>query len=290
MKQMRFLPQLLTASLIGMAASNTGLSAPAATEAPKAREASVTLNATPVTPALRCLGQSPSLNGLPRLAVGRIGDLTGKVDFDTGAKITQGASLFAITALGYAGVPVVERLDNSVAEIELNYARQKLLSDTPERAGQSGDNFRPVLAGQIAGSRYYIVGGITELNYNIRSDGYDAAVGALGLPGAQGQLSARTYVLNIAVDLRLVNTQTQQVVDTVSFQKQVIGVTNDRRLSGGSEDIGLLLQGGNSRQEPVQMAVRELIERSVYKLIAPLWAPAASESCLTTAGLKATQP
>lgn len=252
--------------------------------------AAVTLNETPVTPALRCLAHRPSLNGLPRLAVGRIGDLTGKVDFDTGAKITQGASLFAVSALGYAGVPVVERLDNSVAEIELNYARQKLLSDTPERAGQSGDNFRPILAGQIAGSRYYIVGGITELNYNIRSDGYDAAIGSQALPGAQGQISGRTYVLNVAVDLRLVNTQTQQVVDTVTFQKQVIGVTNDRRLNGGSEDIGVLLQGGNSRQEPLQMAVRELVERSVYHLIAPLWTAADGRACLSEAGLKVVHP
>ncbi|ADU12897.1 holdfast anchoring protein HfaB [Asticcacaulis excentricus] len=253
-------------------------------------QAEVTLNETPVTPALRCLARRPSLNGLPRLAVGRIGDLTGKIDFDTGAKITQGASLFAVSALGYAGVPVVERLDNSVAEIELNYARQKLLSDTPERAGQSGDNFRPILAGQIAGSRYYIVGGITELNYNIRSDGYDAAIGSQALPGAQGQISGRTYVLNVAVDLRLVNTQTQQVVDTVTFQKQVIGVTNDRRLTGGSEDIGLLLQGGNSRQEPLQMSVRELVERSVYHLIAPLWTATDARACLSGSGLKAVQP
>ncbi len=253
-------------------------------------QAEVTLNETPVTPALRCLARRPSLNGLPRLAVGRIGDLTGKVDFDTGAKITQGASLFAVSALGYAGVPVVERLDNSVAEIELNYARQKLLSDTPERAGQNGDNFRPILAGQIAGSRYYIVGGITELNYNIRSDGYDAAIGSQALPGVQGQISGRTYVLNVAVDLRLVNTQTQQVVDTVTFQKQVIGVTNDRRLNGGSEDIGLLLQGGNSRQEPLQMSVRELVERSVYHLIAPLWTATDARTCLSEAGLKTVQP
>ncbi|WP_298333505.1 holdfast anchoring protein HfaB [Asticcacaulis sp.] len=253
-------------------------------------QAEVTLNETPVTPALRCLARRPSLNGLPRLAVGRIGDLTGKVDFDTGAKITQGASLFAVSALGYAGVPVVERLDNSVAEIELNYARQKLLSDTPERAGHSGDNFRPILAGQIAGSRYYIVGGITELNYNIRSDGYDAAIGSQVLPGVQGQISGRTYVLNVAVDMRLVNTQTQQVVDTVTFQKQVIGVTNDRRLNGGSEDIGLLLQGGNSRQEPLQMSVRELVERSVYHLIAPLWTATDARTCLSEAGLKTVQP
>lgn len=268
----------------------TGALMPGLATAAPPPPAAVTLNETPVTPALRCLARRPSLNGLPRLAVGRIGDLTGKVDFDTGAKITQGASLFAVSALGYAGVPVVERLDNSVAEIELNYARQKLLSDTPERAGQSGDNFRPILAGQIAGSRYYIVGGITELNYNIRSDGYDAAIGSQALPGAQGQISGRTYVLNVALDLRLVNTQTQQVVDTVTFQKQVIGVTNDRRLTGGSEDIGLLLQGGNSRQEPLQMSVRELVERSVYHLIAPLWTAADGRACLGEAGLKETQP
>lgn len=242
----------------------------------------VTANPTRYTPALLCLGRTAPSNGAPRIAVGKIGDLTGKYDFETGSKITQGASLFAVTALSYARVPVVERLDNSVAEIELNYARQRLLSDTPERAGTTADNFRPIYAGQIAGSKYYIVGGVTELNYNILSSGHEAALGTKNLPGIQGQLKSSTYVLNVAIDLRLVDTRSQQVVDNVTLQKQVVGLTGDKRLNANGGDMSLQLAGGDSRQEPIQMAVRELIERAVYQLIAPLWAESDQSKCLAT--------
>lgn len=247
-----------------------------------AQEMSLGANTTSVTPALECLGERRPVRPLPRLAVGRIGDLTGKVDWETGAKVTQGASLFAITALNYAHIPTVERLDSSVSDIELNYARQQLLSDTPERAGTAKDNFRPVLAGQIAGSSYYIIGGITELNYNIKSSGYDASLGSIDLPGVRGQLTGQTYVLNIAVDLRLVDTRSQQVINTTTFQKQVIGVTHERNLGGGTDDLGLLLKGGDSQQEPIQMAVRELIERATYELVSPLWPDSDGAACLET--------
>ncbi len=150
-------------------------------------------------------------------------DLTGKVDFDTGAKISQGASLFANTALTKAGFPVVERLDNSVAEIELNYSRKHLLSDNPQLAGQSPDNYRRIYAGQIAGSSYYnIVGGVTELNYNIRSSA-STPRSATVWRRACAQCDRTELRAERGIDLRLVNSRTQEVIDTVSYQKQLIG-------------------------------------------------------------------
>lgn len=243
-------------------------------------DAPATRNPTPYTPALICLAQQPQTRPMPRISVGRIADMTGKSDFETGAKISQGASLFAITALGKAGFPVVERLDNSVAEIELNYARQRLLSDTPELAGTSGDNFRRILAGQIAGSSYYIVGGVTELNYNIRSSGADAKVGETALTGVRAGVSNQTYVLNIAIDLRLVNSRTQEVVDMVSYQKQLVGRSLDLGLTGASGDLGAAATFGRSGMEPMQAAVRTLIERGVFEMVAPFRNPEARNRCL----------
>ena len=242
-------------------------------------------NPTTYTAALTCMAQRNRDLGLraPRLAVGRIGDLTGRVDFDTGARVSQGAALFAITALGRAGVPVVERLDNSVSQIELDYAQKHLLSDTPELAGQSPENFRPIFAGQVAGSDYFIVGGITELNYNLRSSGWNAQVGEAALTGVRGRAGASDYVLNVAVDLRLVDSRSQEVTGMVSFQKQLVGREMNLGLTGGSDTVGGVLSGGTQAVEPLQAAVRTLVERGVFELVAGLQAPGVYDGCITQA-------
>ena len=255
--------------------------------------APATANPTPYSPALACLGVRGGWRdgAAPRIAVGRIGDLTGRIDFYNGAPAPQGAALFAVTALARAGVPVVERLDNSVAEMELAYARQHLLSDTPERAGESADNFRPILAGQVAGSRYYIVGGVTELNYNIASSQAELRGGGSGTaddrsPG--GGLGGSRYVLNVAIDLRLVDTRSQAVVDTVSFQKQVVGVERSAGVTGlnlrGGDGVATGRFGlGAGAMEPLQFAVRTLVERGVFELVAGLQAGEAHDTCLPLA-------
>jgi len=229
-----------------------------------------TRNDTPYSQALYCLasrgGQSPAV------AVGRISDMTGKYDLDSGARVTQGASLMAISALGKAGISVVERLDSTISEIELAYAKDHLLSDSPELAGKDPNNYRRVYRGQIAGSRYYIVGGVTELNNNIRSSGFQGVAGYKDKDklNATGQITARDHVMNVAVDLRLVDTRSQQVVQTVSYQKQIMGKEFDASLGGSSERYGLGINGGAGRLEPLQSAVRAMIELGVYELVAPL--------------------
>ncbi|MFN3229751.1 MAG: holdfast anchoring protein HfaB [Asticcacaulis sp.] len=261
-----------SALLVGLAASGSAQAAkPSAGYVTPTGKAPVTNNNTDYSPALFCLADSMTTHRgqKPRVAVGRINDLTGKVDFDTGARVSQGASLFAITALGKAGLPVVERLDAAVAEIEINYAKQHLLSDTPEMAGKDANNYRKILAGQIAGSSYFVVGGITELNNNIASSGVQAFVGAGagsdgGFTNAKGSLTTKSHVMNIGIDLRLIDTRTQEVVRMVSYQKQIRGYETSAGLSGKSGDYGGGLEGGRGALEPVQAAVRTLIERGIY--------------------------
>lgn len=237
--------------------------------APVTGDEPVTYDDTPYSRALVCLADTAYRNrwAAPRVAVGKISDLTGKIDYDTGAKVTQGASLFAMTALGKAGLPVVERYDSSISEIELNYARQHLLSDTPELAGQSPNNYRKIMAGQIAGSSYYIVGGITELNENIASSGVQGVAGYQnGATSVTGNATTSSYVMNVAIDLRLVDTRSQEVVDMVSYQKQVRGFETDLGLTGGATRATGQLSGGHSAMEPLQAAIRVLVERAVYDL------------------------
>jgi len=276
-------------AIIALAVAGLTVAAPAVAAAPdgtvRGGRVHATANATPYTAALTCLAERNRTLGFdtPRMAVGRIGDLTGRVDFDTGARVSQGASLFAITALARAGTPVVERLDNTVSQIELDYAQKHLLSDTPELAGQSPENFRPIFAGQVAGSQYFIVGGITELNYNIQSSGISAQVGEAAVTGLRARAGASDYVMNVALDLRLVDSRSQIVVDTVSFQKQLVGREMNLGLSGGSDTVGGVLSGGVQAVEPLQAAVRTLVERGVFELLAGLQGPGAYSGCLERA-------
>jgi curli production assembly/transport component CsgG/holdfast attachment protein HfaB len=247
--------------------------------------APATQNDTVYSPSLRCLAARASGQGLvaPRLAVGEIADLTGRNDLQTGRMVSQGAALFAVTALTKAGVPTVERLDRAVSEVERQYAQVHLLSDTPEAAGQSGENFRPVFAGEIAGSRYYVIGGVTELNYNLRSRGADLAIGAAESAGAAGRMTGSDYVMNVAVDLRLVDTISQEVVATASYQKQIVG--HELRV-GVFDFLGgnvFDLSGGGSALEPAQFAVRTAVERGLYDFVADLYG-LPRDTCLEEAG------
>lgn len=187
----------------------------------------------------------------------------------------------AISALMKAGVPVVERYDTSVAEMELKYANQKLITDQPGGGpmGPSGPH-RKILEGQMPGSDFYLVGGITELNYNIRSGGLDLAMGAQNASEGTGEITGQQYAMNVAMDLRLVNTKTEEVVDGVSYQKQIIG----RQIGAGyfqffgSNVIDVSL--GKGGLEPVQLAVRSILERAVVEMVANLYGAPGPKACM----------
>lgn len=230
-------------------------------------------NVTPYTESLACLNsfalsaQKPR----PRVAVGRIEDMSGKRDFYTGANISQGIALFAQSALARAGMPMVERIDREISDFELKAAMEHQLSDTPEKAGADPDNYREVYAGQIAGSDYYIVGGLTELNLNIESSGSDLKAGAPGEKTIGGAFLSRRFVMNIAMDLRLVDTRTQEIRSVTAYQKQLVGKEVKPSLFVMADGLTLDLSGGKSQMEPIQLGVRTLVERSVYDFAASLY-------------------
>ena len=224
-------------------------------------------NETPYSAALRCMAGYTAQRPI-RIAVGQIADYTGKSESDnSGRKITQGAALMAMSALSKAGVQLVERFDTSVAEMELKYANNRLIG-----ADQNGGpDYRQIIAGSIPGSDYYLVGGITELNFNIRSVGASADGGETATNGIKGQAGGNMYVMNVGLDLRLVDTRTLQVVDVISYQKQIIG----HQVSAGVFDfLGANFFDasiGESALEPIQLAVRSVIERAVLEMTARLY-------------------
>ena len=245
--------------------------------------APVTANPTPYSAALYCMADYARRYNLPspRMAIGRIADYTGTVSADGGRQVTGGASLMAMTALAKSGARMIERYDTSVSEMELRYANNRLIGDDGP-GGPDDVQYRRILAGSVPGSDFYIIGGITEVNYNIRSAGSDMAAGqAASQTPLSIAVSGKVYVMNIAIDLRLVQTTTLEVVDVVSYQKQIIG----REVSAGIFDFldGNVfdISAGEGGLEPVQLAVRALIERATVEFMANLYGAPGPEICLS---------
>jgi curli biogenesis system outer membrane secretion channel CsgG len=238
--------------------------------------APVTSNPTPYTQALVCVASHARAQGqpAPRVAVGRIADYTGQLNPEGGTRVTQGASLMAISAFSKAGARLVERFDTSVAELELRYANSQLIGDEDEEAG-----FRQIYAGAMPGSDYYLVGGITELNANIRSNGQDLFAGDATDSSPTGLISRRLYVMNVAMDLRLVDSRTLEVVDVVSYQKQIIGRELSAGVFGFLGDAVIDVSAGGRSLEPIQLAVRSVIERAVLEISSQIYGVAPEAIC-----------
>lgn len=268
----------LSAALIGGAMALTAcvspIAGPSGQYATPIGNAPVTSNPTPYSESLVCMGQYARNSGIqaPRIAVGRILDYTGKADIEGGRRVTQGASLMAMSAFSKAGARLVERFDTSVSEMELTFKNNKLIED-----GSGG--YAKINAGEVAGSDFYLVGGITEMNYNIRSVGIEAFGGDTDAEDIKGTTGGKMFVINVAIDLRMVETKTLNVVDVISYQKQIIG----REVSlgvfdfanGNVFDVGV----GGRAQEPIQLAVRSTVERAVLEMISNMYGAPNTDVC-----------
>jgi len=273
---------LVTACAIALGGCVSPVAGPAGRYAIPIGDAPVTANPTPYSRALVCMGEYARANHRtsPRIAVGRISDYTGKEEADgSGRKLTQGASLMAISALAKSGASLEERYDTSVSELELKYANNKLISDGAPAGPNAPTDYRKIMAGQVEGSDFFLVGGITELNFNIRSSGLDASGGNTASTRS-AQATGQLYVMNVGLDLRLVNTRTLQVVDVISYQKQIIG----RQVGIGLFDVlggnVFNVSAGEGGLEPIQLGVRSVIERAVLEMMANLYGAPGPDICL----------
>ncbi len=226
-------------------------------------------NVTPMEGVLACFADHVAATGQPPIVigVGDVKDYTGKYSLNEGNSLTQGGALMVYSALGKlsGAVRVAERFDPTIAERELGYIDRRQLGDgsAHDLAGPNGTQkvpWLPYFGGSIQQSDYFIVGGITEVNYDIRSGGFDANVNQMGGKG-------RTYSQQVAIDLRIVDTQTLEVVKTVSLAKQFTGYEVDAGIFRffGSDlfDISVGARG----QEPLQLGVRAALEEGVVRLV-----------------------
>lgn len=223
-------------------------------------------NRTPMDGVFACYRASlPRPDRPPVIGVGDVRDYTGKFSNLEGNAVTQGGALMVTSALGKLGdrVRVAERFDPSVAEHELAWMDKRQLGDGEPHTvpGQTGAPVRwlPYFGGSVVGSDYFIVGGITEVNYDIHSGGAEVGVNGVGP-------KVRVFTQSVAVDLRIVDTRSLIVVKTISLTKQYTGYETGfgtfRFFGSDLFDINIGAKG----QEPLQLGIRTTLEEATLRL------------------------
>ncbi|MBO9712440.1 CsgG/HfaB family protein [Sphingomonas sp.] len=225
----------------------------------------VTSNETPYSACLRALAAAPGVN-LPAIAVGEVADKTGQFSVqDHGYALSQGATEMVISAFHKTGkVRLVERADLRVANQELTFRKNTLVSD-------------PLKPGALRQIDFYVVGALTELNYNILSQG--AGLWIKGIGGG-----AKAAVVNVALDLRMVNARTLEVAHVVTLQKQIVGREVEANVFRFFSGTLVELDAGKIRNEPLQLGVRSVAEMAVHEIMTDYLGLPPSEGCRRTDG------
>ncbi|MDF2095832.1 CsgG/HfaB family protein [Aquibaculum arenosum] len=222
----------------------------------------VTTNTTPYTRCLQTLASYPGSH-LPSFAVGEVSDKTGQMDTLTESTVlTQGLSEMVMSALWRSGkVRMVERYDLRIPLAELKMIEQGLTSRSANELQQS-----------VPASDFVVLGALTELNYNIVSEGAGLWVGGIGAGG-------RTVIINVGLDLRLVNGRTFEVVHVSTLQKQVFGYEVEANVFRFFGSQLVEFDAGRIQNEPLQLGVRSVIEMAVYQIMTDYFRLPSEEHC-----------
>lgn len=232
-------------------------------------------NRTPMQAALVCL--QPSARATPDLRLGVADFIDGSGaslgDGDVnGRYFSQRPDLMLIVALSKTGVRLVNRTSTAVAEWEMRQAMDRRLGEGKQVVvGQTKFDYRPVRAGEFLGSTFYINGAITEINWSLSSNVEEG--GFLGATAGR-----RTYRVSIAIDMVVTNSLTTEVVFARSYSKQLVGYESGAGVFRFVEASIMpksrveLFQAniGQKQNEPVQAALRWLVELSGYETVSAL--------------------
>jgi curli production assembly/transport component CsgG/holdfast attachment protein HfaB len=231
------------------------------------RGPAITENNTSYTSGLSCVSDRIHLNRKVRVTIDKIPDKSGKVNSSEGYKLSQGVESMAITALTkIKAIQVVERSNIRAFNIETDLMKNKRIGDDRlyKLANGKKISYKPMLAGKIYGANYYITGAITEVNYNLYSGGKVINISGL-------ELGSKKVRMNVAMDLRIVDVKSLEVIDSVSLQKQFIGKRTKAGVYRFLDNELTNFDGGSSTDEPLQVGVRSLVERGVAHLVGRLF-------------------
>ncbi len=204
------------------------------------------------TPYSQCLQQLKMIDvdNLPIFAVGEVADKSGQINYDeNGHAISQGISEMVISALAKTNkAHMVERLDLRIPLAEVKLSEQKKLSRSIEDYGK------------LPASDFIVVGALTELNFNIVSGGAQLFVRGIGG-------GARTVVVNVALDLRVIDSKNFAIRYVTSLQKQIMGYEVEANVFRFFGNSLIEFDAGAVRNEPMQLGVRSVVEMAVYQIM-----------------------
>lgn len=220
----------------------------------------VTDNPTPYTQCLAELRQD-GVNNLPRFAVGEISDKTGQYNIDEGgSELTQGVAEMVMSAFAKTRMArLVERFDLRIPLAELQLAQRNLST-------------RPSSDFVLMPFDFLVLGALTELNYNIVSEGASLHVQGVGA-------GARNVIINVALDLRVVDAKTFEVLYVASLQKQVMGVEVQANIFRFFGNTLVEFDAGRIRNEPLQLGVRSVVEMAVHQIMTEFLGLPVAEGC-----------
>jgi len=221
----------------------------------------VSTNDTPYSQCLASLALMPGSN-MPVFAVGEVADKTGQVNYqENGHALTQGVSEMVISAIAKTRkARMVERLDLRIPLAEIKLAEQNRLT-------RSINDYV-----KLPASDFVITGALTELNYNIVSDGAQLFVKGIGG-------GARTVVINVALDLRVINSRNFTIAYVSSLQKQIYGFEVQANVFRFFGNTLVEFDAGRVKNEPLQLGVRSVIEMGVYQIMTDFLGLPQSDSC-----------
>jgi len=202
-----------------------------------------------VTTATQLLASLPETEKKVGLAVYSIVDKTGAYDEKGSPVVTQGATEMLITALERSRqYKILDRVNFSDFMNEQNLVTNNRIKD----------NEGPQL-GVMTGANYVIGGAVTE--YQI-----DKRTGGIGLKIA-GKGGTKEYaVASCAIDLRVTDTTTGEVVWAKSLKGKIEGEKVGLQLFSFMGENIVEFETGKGKQEVINLVVRTLLEEAIYKL------------------------
>ncbi len=203
-----------------------------------------------VTSATQLLAALPEPAEKIKIAVYSITDKTGqRKDNINSSVVTQGATDMMITALLRSRQFIVlDRVNFS------NFINEQNLQAQDRFVSGEGPKI-----GKMSGPDYIMSGAITE--YQVDKD-----TGGIGLKIAGKGGSKKIARASCAVDLRLTDTTTGEVVWSKSLKKEITGERVGLQIFSFMGDNIVEFESGKGMQEVINLVVRTLLEESVYML------------------------
>lgn len=202
-----------------------------------------------VTKATQLLAALPEPEDKPAVAVYNIGDKTGQRQETGSSVVTQGATDMLITAMMRSRqFKVIDRsnLGNFMNEQQLKSEDRLAVGEGPT-------------VGEMTGPDYVMKGAITE--YQV-----DKETGGLGISIAGQGGSTERATASTAIDIRLVDTTTGEVVWARSLKDEIkgkkVGVESFSFMGNNIVEF----ETGKGKQEVINLVVRSLLEEAVYLL------------------------